>query len=238
MQGAAAHSDWRWGLVATDAAVTKPRYSAIQRGAEGALTFCVTPGESLLLVVMATPSVQQQIFWDQLYPSVVRYPYMIQVASAQPDGYQAGAPTASSAGARWSNGGGWVASGASVAAGAYVGAMAAVLSGTVGASARLDGHAVVVGGTVAAGTVTGLSIVVSGMTVNGGTVNVSWPYAPGWFERPQSISGSAQLLGDIEYRGANLTESRGSYCGFVDSTIASNCTGADASAPPPYAWRD
>lgn len=238
LQGTAAHTDFRWGLVATDAAVTKPRYGRIQAGTDGTLTFCVNQGESLWLVVMATPSAQQQIYWDQLYPSVVRYPYMIQVANAQPDGYQAGVPNPSSTGTRWSNGGGWVASAASVAAGAYVGPMAAVLSGIVGASAKIDGHAVVVGGTIGAGTVTGLTIVGSGMTINGGTVNVSWPYAPGWFERPQSISGTAQLMGDIEYRGANQTETRGSYCGFVDNTITSNCTGADVSVAPPYVWRD
>jgi hypothetical protein len=238
LQGAAAHTDFRWGLVATDAAATKPRYSAIQSGTDGALSFCVNAGESLWLVVMATPSVQQQIYWDQLYPSIIRYPYMIQLGDAQPDGYQPGAPNPSSAGARWSNGGGWVASGASVATGAYVGPMAAVLSGTVGATAKIDGHAVIVGGTVSSGTVTGLSIVGSGMTVAGGTENVSWPYAPGWFERPQSISGTAQLLGDIEYRGADQTETSGSYCGFVDDTISSNCTGADATVAPPYTWRD
>lgn len=69
-----------------------------------------------------------------------------------------------------------MASGASVASGAYVGPLAAVLSGTVGASERVDGHAVVLGGTVSAGTVTGLSIVGSEMTVSGGTENVAWPY--------------------------------------------------------------
>jgi len=233
-----ANSDFRWGMVATDAGVTKPRYSSIQKGTDGAITFCVNAGESLWLVVMATPSVQQQIVWDQLYPSVYRYPYMIQVGNAQPDGYQPNAPNPSATGARWSNGGGWVASGATVASGAYVGPFAAVLGGTVGATARIDGHATVVSGTVSAGTVTGLSIVKSGMTVSGGTENVSWPYAPGWFETPQSVSGTAQLLGDIEFRGANMTEASGSYCGFVDNTISSNCTGADVTVAPPYTWRN
>jgi hypothetical protein len=234
---AAAHTDFRWGIVATDSAVTKPRYSGIQSGTDGALTFCVSAGESLWLVVMATPSVQQQIYWDQLYPTIYRYPYMIQLANAQPDGFQAGAPDPSSSGSRWSNGGGWVAAGATVASGAYVGPLAAVLGGSVGASARIDGHAVILGGSVSAGTVTGLSIVGSGMTVSGGTENVAWPYSPGWFEHPQSISGTAQLLGDIEYRGANQTETSGSFCGFVDNTISSNCTGADVTAAPPYTWR-
>src|SRR5262249_14392976 len=60
----AANSDWRWGLVATDAAITTPRYSALQKGSDGQLTFCVSSGEALWLVVVATPSVQQHIVWD------------------------------------------------------------------------------------------------------------------------------------------------------------------------------
>ena len=235
---AAASSDWRWGMVATDAPITKPRYSPIQRGADGTLTFCVDAGEAVWLVVMGTPSVQQAVVWDQLYPTVYRYPYLFQVAGAQPDGYQASAPNPSPTGARWANGGGWVASGASVAAGAYVGPYAAVLGGTVGATARIDDHAVILGGTVSGGTVSGLTVMSNSMTVSGSAlVRVSWAYGPGWFEKPQSVSGTAQLLGDIEYRGANMTESTGSYCGFVDDTISSNCTGQDVTTAPPYAWR-
>jgi hypothetical protein len=235
---AAANPDWRWGLVATDAAITTPRYSSMQHGSDGQLTFCVTPGQALFLVVMATPSVQQHLVWDQLYPTIYRYPYMIQLAGAQPDGYQPGAPNPSASGARWTNGGGWVASGATVAQGAYVGPLAAVLGGTVGATARIDGHAVILGGSVQSGTVSGLTVLQNGFTVSGtATVSVAWPYGPGWFEPPQSVSGTAALLGDIEYRGANLTETSGSYCGFVDNTIASNCTGADVTVAPPYVWR-
>jgi len=235
---AAANSDWRWGLVATDAAITKSRYSTVQSGSDGALTFCVNAGEALWLVVMGTPSVQQAIVWDQLYPTIYRYPYLIQVDGAQPDGYQPAAPNPSTNGARWANGGGWVATAASVASGAYVGPYAAVLGGTVGATARIDDHAVILGGSVSSGTVSGLTIMSSSMTVSGtATVKVSWAQGPGWFEKPQSVSGTAQLLGDIEYRGANMTETSGSYCGFVDNTISSNCTAADVTAAPPYAWR-
>jgi len=182
--------------------------------------------------------VQQKIVWDQLYPSIYRFPYMLALAGAQPDGFQSGAPNPSSNGARWSNGGGWVASGATVAQGAYVGPMAAVLGGTVGATARIEDHAVITAGTVSSGTVGGLTILPSGMTVGGGKVSLAWPYGPGWFERPQSISGTTQLLGDLELRGANLSLSAGSYCGFVDNTINSNCTGADVTVAPPYVWRD
>ncbi len=82
-----ADSDWRWGLVATDASLTKSRYSALERGSDAELTFCVNEGEPLFLVVMATPSVQQHIVWDQAYPSIYRYPYMIALEGAWPDGY-------------------------------------------------------------------------------------------------------------------------------------------------------
>ncbi len=235
---AAANSDWRWGLVATDAALATPRYSALQRGSDGALDFCVNTGESLFLVVVATPSVQQHINWDQLYPTIYRYPYLVQFAGAQPDGYQASAPNPSANGKRWANGNGWVASGATVADGAYVGPYAAVLGGSVAAGARIEDHAVVLGGAVSGGTVGGLTVMTSALSVGGtAKVNVAWPYSPGWFEKPQTVSGTAQLLGDIEYRGANQAESSGSYCGFVDNTISSNCTAADVTAPAPYAWR-
>jgi hypothetical protein len=233
-----ANSDWRWGLVATDAAITTPRYSTLQHGSDGQLTFCLDAGDALWLVVTATPSVQQQIYWDQLYPSVYRYPYMIGLAGAQPDGSQPNAPNPSANGSRWSNGGGWVASGVNVASGAYVGPYAAVLGGTVGASARIDGHAVITGGTVTSGTVQGLTVMRNGLTVSGtATVSLAWPYAPGWFESPQSVSGTAQLLGDLEYRGANMTETSGSYCGLVDNTVQSNCAGMDVTVAPPFAWR-
>lgn len=233
-----ASSDWRWGLVATNAAITTPRYSALQKGSDGQVTFCVNSGEPLFLVVTATPSVQQKILWDQLYPTVYRYPYMVEFTGAQPDGYQAGAPKPSATGAVWPNGGGWVASGASVANGAYVGPFAAVLGGTVGATARIEDHAVILGGTVSSGTVGGLTVMTTGLTVSGSAkVAVAWPYSPGWFEKPQQASGSAVLLGDIEYRGANLNKSSGSYCGFVDSTINNNCASADVTVAAPYTWR-
>ncbi|MBV9949838.1 MAG: DUF1003 domain-containing protein [Myxococcales bacterium] len=31
-------------------------------------------------------------------------------------------------------------------------------------------------------------------------------------------------------------ETSGSYCAFVDNTVSSNCTGADVTVAPPYAW--
>ncbi len=68
------------GLVATDAAITTPRYSALQKGADGELEFCVNSGESLFLVVVGTPSVQKQIVWDQMYNTIHRYPWMVELA--------------------------------------------------------------------------------------------------------------------------------------------------------------
>lgn len=230
-----ANTDFRWGLVATDSGITKPRYSGLQKGTDGELTFCVNAGESLFLVVMATPSLFQTIVWDQLYPSIYRYPYLVGLTNAWPDGYQGGVQAACPSGtARVQNGGGC--GPASLPSTVYVGPFAQVLGGTVSGDARIDDHAIVVSGTVSGGTVQGLSIVKSGMTISSGTENVAWPYAPGWFDPPQTLSGGT-LLGDIEYRTANLNEASGSYCGFVDDTIKSNCTGADVTLPPPYTWR-
>jgi hypothetical protein len=235
---AGADSDWRWGLVATDAAITTPRYSALQRGSDGELKFCVNAGEAVFLVVMGTPSVQQHIVWDQLYPTIYRYPYMVQLTGAQPDGFQPNAPNPSANGARWSNGGGWVATGASVAQGAYVGPYAAVLGGTVGATARIEDHAVIVAGTVTSGTIGGLTVLPASATVNGSAkVVLAWPYGPAWFEKPQTVGDTAQVLGDLELRGANTSETSGSYCGFVDSTINNNCAMPDMTIAPPYVWR-
>jgi hypothetical protein len=236
---AEANSDFRWGLVATDAAIGTPRYSNLVNGTDGTLTFCVNPSESLFLVVTATPSVAVHINWDQLYPTIYRYPYMIEIHGASPEGYQPNAPNPSSNGARWSNGGGWVASSANVAQGAYVGPFAAVLGGTVGAGARIEDHATIVAGSVSGGTIGGLTVLGSGATVTGGArVALAWPYGLAWFERPQTVSGSAVMLGDLELRGANQSESTGSYCGFVDNTVTNNCTPGDVTIAPPYVWRN
>jgi hypothetical protein len=190
---------------------------------------------------MGTPSVQQHIVWDQLYPTIYRYPYMVQLLNAQPEGYQGNAPNPSTNGSRWSNGGGWVASEASVAQGAYVGPYAAVLGGTVGAAARIEDHATILKATISSGVVGGLTVLANGFSVSGSAkVAVAWSYSPscpGQFEQPQSVSGSAELFGDLEYRGANLSKTNGKYCGFVDSTVDNNCATTDLNVAPPYAWR-
>ena len=226
----AAHSDFRWGLVATDAALTKARYSALQRGTEGALTFCVTAGEPLFLMVMGTPSVQQHIEWDQLYPTLYRYPYMVQLAHAKPEGFQAGAANPFEQGKRWSNGGGWVAMGANVADGAYVGPYAAVLSGTVGASARIEGHATILGGTVSSGTVGGLTILLSGASVSGSArVEVAWPYGPARGGYPSTV----RLAGLSSNRRARPAHRACERCKAEGLRVAKwQCRGAEW---PPHA---
>lgn len=131
-----------------------------------------------------------------------------------------------------------MASGAQVANGAFVGPNARVLSGKVGATARIEDHAVVLGGTVDSGTVGGVSIVLPGFTVSGSArVALAWPYGPGWFERPVSIAGNAQYLGDLELRGAGTNKGTGRFCGFADGSTADNCSQADVTAAPPYHWR-
>ena len=234
-----ANADFRWGLVATDAAIAKPRYSKLQSGTDGALPFCVQPGEPLFLIVMATPSVQQTIVWDQAYSSIYRYPYMVQLGNAWPEGFQGGKQDACPSGlTRHENGGGCAPD--ATPATVYVGPYASILGGTVSGSARIEDHATVVKGTVSGGTVGALSLIGSNsanaFTV-AGTAKVQTTFYPvGFFESGQGLSGTASLLGDVEYRGQGTNRSSGSYSGFVDDTTASS-TMNDITTPPPYVWR-
>jgi Family of unknown function (DUF6055) len=239
---AAPSPDWRWGLVATDSGITTARYSAMQKGSDAELTFCVSAGESLFLVVAATPSTQQQIVWDQAYGTVPRYPFMIQLANAWPDGFQGGKQDACPSGlTRASNGGGCAPSGTV----AYVGPYATVSSGaTVGSSARIDDHAYVESGsTVSAGTVAALSLIGSksgsynnnAFTLTSGTVRTTF-YPLGFFESGQGLSGGT-LVGDVEYRGANYNRTSGTCSGFVDSATCTS-PGTDNTPAPPYTWRN
>ena len=229
--------DWRWGLVATDSGITTPRYSALQEGSDGQLTFCVNEGEALWLVVVATPSSPQTIVWDQAYGTVPRYPWMVQLANAWPDGFRDGAQDACPSGlARATQGGGCAPSGTSV----YVGPYATVASGaTVSGNARIEDHAFIESGsTVSGGTVGALSLVGnnrSGFKITSGTAKTTF-YPLGFFEGGQGLSGGT-LIGDVEYRGQGLSRASGTCSGFVDS---STCVapGSDATPAPPYAWRE
>jgi len=228
-------AEWRWGLVATDAALTTARYSTLQRGTEGALTMCVGSGESVWLVVTATPSTLQQIVWDQPYATVPRYPYMLQLEGAWPEGFPGGKQDVCPAGlARATNGGGCAPPGTM----AYVGPYATVLAGTtVGATARIEDHALVARGTVSAGTVGALSLIGNGnaaFNMTGGTVRTTF-YPLGFFEGSQGLAGGS-LAGDVEYRGQGLTRTSGTCSGFVDGTTCLD-PGVDKTPLPPYTWR-
>ncbi len=237
-----ASSDWRWGVVRTDASNTSARYSRLQRGADGTLMVCVSPGENVWLVVMATPSVTQSVFWDQPFPTIYRYPYMLELENAWPQGFVGGQLDACPSGlSRHANGGGCAL--ASVPDSVYVGPFAQVLGGDVSGTARIEDHATILSGRVTGGTVGGLSVVsgvggtLSSMMTVGGAARLETSFYPvGIFEPFQSITGSARLYGDVELRGARLTVSSGNYTGFVDGTSPSQSI-TEVTTPPPYAWR-
>ncbi|MET0344395.1 MAG: Svx/AvrXca family virulence/avirulence protein [Polyangiales bacterium] len=224
-------ADYRWGLVAVGASGA-PRYSSLQRGAQGSLCFAIAPGDTAVyLVVAATPSAIHKVLWDQKYFSLYRYPWSVRVDGATPVGSDAPSPVA---GARkHPNGGGWVAPGASVAATAYVGPYAMVLGGTVSGRARIEDHAIVVSGTVTDdAVVSALSIVTGGLRVDGSAKVATVFQGPGSFGRGQRVGGTAQLIGDVELQGENLALTKGVFYGFVDpqqSTQAQH--GAQQTAP-------
>ncbi|HET9954030.1 MAG TPA: DUF6055 domain-containing protein [Polyangiaceae bacterium] len=229
----APNPDWRWGLVATNSTLTTARYSALQKGADGELSFCVSPGESIWLVVAATPSVQQQIKWDQPYGTVPRYPYLVAFGNAWPDGFQDGKQAACPNGlVRVANGGGC--GPANLPASVYVGPYATVLSGaTVSGEARIEDHAVVARGTVSGGTV-GAMTLIDNFKMSSGTAKSTF-YPLGFFETGQGLSGGT-LIGDVEYRGAGLSRTSGTCSGFVDDGTCI-APGADTTATPPFTWR-
>ena len=237
-----ANSDWRWGVVRTDTDNTTARYSPLQRGANGAITVCSSPGENLWLVVMGTPSERQSIYWEQPYPSIYRYPYMIELTNAWPLGSQGGQRDPCPIGlTRHVNGGGCAPP--SLAPSVYVGPYAQVLGGAVSGTARIDGHATIVSGAVTGGTVTGLSIIsgingagTDGVTVSGDAKIETSFYPIGYFEAPQLVSGTTRLYGDVELRGANLSLTSGAYTGKIEADTKSQSISEVTSAPP-YAWR-
>jgi hypothetical protein len=198
--------------------------------------------------VMATPKIVQKVLWDQMYYTVYRYPWLVELSGAAPSGFQAEPPPPAAGARRWENGGGWVASGATVANTAYVGPYAQVLGGSVSDNARIEGQAVILNGSVGNDAVVkALSVIAGGLTVSGKAVVGTVFQAPGTFERGQKISGSGQILGDVELRGTNLEISSGVFYGMIDSTAVAATKpsqGADrteavveVTAPGPYVWR-
>jgi len=228
-------SGWRWGLVAVSPDGV-PRYSALQRDNSGELDFALAEtDEELWMVVVGAPSQVHQIRWDQLYPTIYRFPWMVQVDGAWPEGFQPDAPPPG-AGGPHVNGGGWVSSSASVSPSAYVGPHAMVLGGTVSGNARIEGHAVVYGGTVSDNAVVGGGTLMDGSSVSG-SARVETVYNM----LTRNISGTAQLYGDMELEG---DLSSGVYYGFVPTgSIGDAAHGAGATvplvevtAPGPYTW--
>ncbi|MEN9355583.1 MAG: hypothetical protein RL318_2908 [Fibrobacterota bacterium] len=220
------NADFRWGLVATNSTFTTGRYSKMQSGLDANLTFKVNAGEPLFMVVMATPSTFQTIVSEHAYGSIWRYPYMIELANAWPAGFQNGALEACPDGTqRHSNGGGCAPS--TTPATVFVGPYAKILKGgSASGNARIEDQAIVANGSVTGGTVGALSIIGetgsqwgnNAFTVSGSAQVRTTFYPLGFFEASQSASGTVNLHGDVEYRGAGLNLSAGNRSGFVDET--------------------
>ena len=239
-------SDWRWGLVAADGTGTHARYSALQSGSDGTLSFVINPNDAQIwLLVMATPQASNSVIWDQMYYSLYRYPWMVQLDNALPEGFEAG-DRPSTGGQMWPNGGGWVASAAHVDPTVYVGPQASVLGGTVTGQARIEDHAVVVNAVVGdSAVVKGISVLAGGITVSGNAqVNTTFQ-PPGTFEPQQVLTGTAQLVGDVELRGVGLNVSQGVFYGFLDAPTSQDVNQGSArtapvqevTAAPSYVWR-
>lgn len=237
-------SGWRWGVVAIDAG-GRARYSSLQRGADGALTFPLVSGDrSAWLVVMGAPTQMHNIRWDQPYYTIYRYPWMAQFAGAMPLGFQPNAQPPVPGGRQHPNGGGWIATSALVDASAFVGPNARVLGGAVRGNARIEDHAVVVSGEVRDSAVASALTIVTANTVLRDQARAATVFMPlGAFERNIVLSGTAHNIGDVEQRGASM--SRGVLYGFVDPPATTNPRrGAsltapvrEVTAPPVYRWR-
>jgi len=114
---------------------------------------------------------------------------------------------------------------------------------TVSGDARILDHAAVENGTVSGGTVGALSTVgvraspgvgANAFEISAGTARTTF-YPLGFFESGQGLSGGA-LVGDVEYRGVDLSRTSGTCAGFVDNATCVD-PGAEVTLAPPYAWR-
>ncbi|MDR3001483.1 MAG: DUF6055 domain-containing protein [Fibromonadaceae bacterium] len=220
-------SDWRYGLVAvrgqaasTNASVTA-RYSPLTRAVNnGQLTqpdisMTLQDGETeLYLVVAATPTANHKIKWDQYHYTIYRFPYMVEINGAKPEGFQANTAT----GRTHSNGGGFIANSVTnVPASVYVGPNARILGGTVSGNARIEGRAVVRGGivrgnavirdyaSVRGGTVEGDAIVSNGAVIWNGTINQNARVHGSSFVAGGTVTGTAQIGGVTIYGGGTLS---------------------------------
>jgi hypothetical protein len=238
------NADFRWGLVATNSTFTTPRYSAMKSGLDGQIVFKVNAGEPLFLVVVGTPTKFETVTFEQDYNTTWRFPYMIQLANAWPQGFQNGALDACPSGTvRHANGGGCAPS--STPSTVYVGPYARILSGgSASGTARIEDEAIVVNGSVSGGIVGGLSIIgETGSQYGNNAFNVSGSaqirttfYPLGFFEASQAASGTANIYGDVEFRGTGTNVSSGNHSGFVDGTQSSQNT-TDKNSKGPWTWR-
>jgi hypothetical protein len=221
-------SDWRYGLVAvqggtaasTSASVTA-RYSPLMRAVNnGQLTqpdvsMTMQSGDTeLYLVVTAAPTKNHKLLWDQYYYTIYRFPYMVEINGAKPEGFQAN----TAAGRTHSNGGGFIANSVTnVPASVYVGPDAKILGGTVSGNARIEGRAVVRGGnvrgnavirdyaSVRSGTVEGDAVVSNGAVVWGAAVNQNAKVHGSAILTGGTVTGNAQVGGVTIYGGGTLS---------------------------------
>jgi len=101
-------------------------------------------------------------------------------------------------------------------------------------NARIEDHARVLSGSVSSGTVGGLTVLSGFRVATSGTVRTSF-YPLGFFESGQGLSGSASLVGDVEFRGQGYDRSSGTCSGFVDAQTCEDA--AEVTVAPPYQWR-
>jgi len=242
-----ADSGWRWGLVATNSSMTNPRYSELQRGTDGELDFCISPGEELYLVILAAPTNYQKITWDnpsdgRAYPSIYRYPYMIEVAGAWPEGFRNGTVDACPSGTvRHENGGGCATG--NTPSSVFVGPYAKVLGGNVSGDARIEDQATVINGNVNGGTVGAMSLIgvngnphhgAAGFNVRDNAVVQSTFYPMGWYGNGLTASGSARMVGDLEVYSS---KSNNIFYGLVNNDWNGVSNIDEVTIKPPYYWR-
>ena len=265
-------SSWAVGLVAEGSDGT-PRYSELLMDTAGTVSIeTQATDKALWLTVAATPNELQTILWDQFYYSIYRYPYMVELQNAKPEGHntnfwkpagynESNGGTASGF-SRHANGSGFVSSKASVAATVYVGPNAVVNGGTISGNVRIEDNAVVNGGTISgdaiirgralvtAGTISDKAILeddawlVSGslkgnakvgaisIIVNSNISENAQVYGVMWAVSGKTVSGTAQLRGDLE-NNFTQTLSKGVFYGMVDDGMLNNANfGANLLIPP------
>ena len=244
---AAANSGWRWGLVVTDSQLQNPRYSRLKRDVGGELSFCITDQEIVFLVVLAAPTQYQKIVWQQpmdgtAYPSIYRYPYMVEIKGAWPEGFNHGVKALCPSGTvRHSNGGGCAL--VTTPSSVYVGPYAKILGGSVSENARIENQATIINGTVTGNATVG-ALTLLGVASNphhgAASFNVtddasvlSAFYPMGWFGNNLTAAGSAVYKGDLE---AYSSKSENIFYGLVDDGATGVNNAPEVTTPPPYQW--